>query len=55
MILLVTCGKEEARPAFYFDDVHAFRLRHVLVNDEKIEKNKTLLTRKNSSEIEIVR
>ncbi|MDA3865866.1 MAG: glycosyl hydrolase family 28 protein [Salinivirgaceae bacterium] len=50
--ILVTYGKEEARSAFYFDDTRNIRLRNVLVNNQKVGKNKALIGSKNSDKVE---
>lgn len=50
--ITVTYGKDEARPAFYFDDVRNIRLGNVLINDVNLEKNEELIGHKNSDKVE---
>ncbi len=49
--ITITYGNDEARPAFYYDDVRNIQLRNVIVNDHKIDTNTTLVESKNSDMI----
>jgi len=50
--ITVTYGKDEARPAFYFDDARNIKLRNVMVNELRLEKNEALIGSKKSAEID---
>jgi polygalacturonase len=47
----ITYGKDEARPAFYFDDARSISLKNVRINDQRLEHNKALTFRKKSDVI----
>jgi polygalacturonase len=50
--ITITYGEDEARPAIFYDDVRNIQLRNVIVNDKKLEENKTLVASKNSDLID---
>jgi hypothetical protein len=50
--ITITYGNEEARPAFYFDDVRSIHLKNVRINDQLPERNAALIGWKNSDVID---
>lgn len=52
--ITVTYGKNEARPAFYFDDTRSIRLKNVQINDQLLKKNTALIGLKNSDDIDFM-